>query len=130
MRVLDLSVTDAPGALSDVRHALSRLVGESADGWVLDSALLVVSELVTNANRYGGDGRCQVRVVLEHGRFRIEVIDSSPVRPADVLAPAGADAEGGRGLLVVNALARRWGSGPHRLGKCVWAELPAPTRNP
>ena len=130
MRVFDLSVTDAPGALHDVRHALSRMLGEAVDDQLLDSALLVVSELVTNANRHGGDGRCQLRVALEHGRCRIEVIDSSPFRPVDVPAPVDAESECGRGLLVVSALARRWGSGAHRLGKCVWAELPVATRRP
>ncbi|WP_406285342.1 ATP-binding protein [Streptomyces sp. NBC_00209] len=94
-----------------------------------DTAVLVASELVTNAYRYGTEPGDLISVVLDTDgtRTRIEVHD--PVRRAP-RHRAGADAYDhehtrGRGLFILDALCpKRWGVGDRPLGKFVWAEVP------
>ncbi|CAM5673204.1 MULTISPECIES: SpoIIE family protein phosphatase [Streptomyces] len=91
--------------------------------WGLDEAAftteLMVSELVTNAIRYG---RPPLRLRLIHqGRTLIsEVYDASDTAPH--MRRARIFDEGGRGLLLVAQLADRWGTRHDRIGKTVWAE--------
>src|SRR5688500_8488635 len=70
------------------------------------AAQLVVSELVANAVHHG-DSEVDLRLEVELGRVRIEVTDYGDGVPT-VLSP-GPDADRGRGLCLVEALARRWG---------------------
>ncbi|MFF1490499.1 ATP-binding protein [Streptomyces sp. NPDC058304] len=88
-----------------------------------DDLLLCVSELATNALLHGvPPGRYyRLRLVLFEGLVRVEVADSGGGRPR--VADRDVGAEGGRGLLLVAALAERWGVGPRRPGKVVWCEL-------
>lgn len=90
-------------------------------GLAADDLALVVSELVTNAMRYGTPP-----VELEIGCcehcITVVVADGTPGRPA--AGDPGPDAEGGRGLLLVEKLASQIGVRPHPPGKAVWAELP------
>jgi serine/threonine-protein kinase RsbW len=111
--------------------ALARLeLHKALLGWGLapleDSAVLVLSELLTNAGRHA---RVTPGAEIETwfhpvpGGVRIEVHDASCARPE--LRMTDLDAEGGRGLALVAALADHWGvddreGGP---GKLVWAEL-------
>lgn len=78
-----------------------------------DEATLIVSELVTNATRHG-QSRCRLRLSMAAGRVTIEVHDDGPGRPA--VRPAGADAEGGRGIALVRCLSRRLDVTPHAAG--------------
>jgi anti-sigma regulatory factor (Ser/Thr protein kinase) len=95
-------------------------------GDVADDAELIVSELATNALK-ASQSLPEARPFTlclrsDYTRLIIEVWDHSPLDPRSALA--GGDAEGGRGLLVVEALSARWGS--QRTGyatKVVWAEL-------
>ncbi|MGY0055873.1 SpoIIE family protein phosphatase [Streptomyces sp. LZ34] len=96
--------------------------------WGLDEAVftteLVVSELVTNAIRHAR-GPIQLRLI--HDRNLIcEVSDGSNTAPH--LRRARVFDEGGRGLLLVAQLARRWGTRHSATGKTIWAEqaLPGP----
>lgn len=97
---------------------------------VLDNAELMLSELVTNALRAPAPGDRQVGVrisrSLADGLLRLEVSDAGGGRP-EVREP-GVDETGGRGLLLVAALAHRWGyeTRPAGIGKTVFAELKAP----
>ncbi|MFF5307705.1 SpoIIE family protein phosphatase [Streptomyces massasporeus] len=86
-----------------------------------DAALLVVSELVTNALVHT-DGKVRMDLTLVNNRLRIAIADASPrspVRPTSI----GWEATGGRGILLVEALAATWGTLPVSGGKQVWAEL-------
>ncbi|MFE1837347.1 ATP-binding SpoIIE family protein phosphatase [Streptomyces sviceus] len=80
---------------------------------------LVVSELVTNAVRYG---RPPIRLRLIRDRSLLcEVSDAGGTTPH--LRRARTFDEGGRGLFLVAQLAERWGTRHARQGKTVWAEL-------
>ncbi|MEU9440933.1 SpoIIE family protein phosphatase [Streptomyces sp. NPDC048304] len=108
-----------PSAVSRARSRVSRQLTT----WGLEeldfTAELVVSELVTNAIRYG---RPPIRLRLIHDRTLLcEVSDDSSTTPH--LRRARVFDEGGRGLLLVAQLARHWGTRHARHGKTVWAEL-------
>ncbi|WP_327748521.1 ATP-binding protein [Streptomyces europaeiscabiei] len=109
-----------------------KLVRDALGVWHLDSltdrAALIVSELVTNAVRHTP---CrEIRLIVRRPstrRVRVGVVDRAPAR-LPVLGPADFDGESGRGLLLIDAVADRWGydlrgSGRRSWGKEVWAEL-------
>ncbi len=83
---------------------------------------LVLSELITNAIRYGSE---PIRVRLLHDRTLIcEVSDGSSTSPH--LRYAATMDEGGRGLFLVAQLAERWGTRYTPQGKVIWAEQALP----
>ncbi|MEV5427815.1 SpoIIE family protein phosphatase [Streptomyces sp. NPDC052701] len=84
------------------------------------TAELVVSELVTNAIRYGAPP-IRLRLIHDASTLICEVSDTSPTAPH--LRRAKTWDEGGRGLLLVAQLTRRWGSRYTAEGKTIWAEL-------
>ncbi|MFB1049280.1 ATP-binding protein [Streptomyces chrestomyceticus] len=95
-----------------------------------DSAALIVTELIANAARHTS---CQeIRLTVgwpSAARVRIGVLDREPSR-LPVCGRPEDDAESGRGLVLIDAVADRWsydlcGSGRCPWGKEVWAELAA-----
>lgn len=90
-----------------------------------DAAVLVLSELLTNAGRHArvSPGReIETRFLSVGGGLRIEVHDGSEILPQE--REPDVDACEGRGLLLVNALADAWGiGGRDGPGKVVWAQL-------
>ncbi|MFJ5308652.1 ATP-binding protein [Streptomyces sp. NPDC088350] len=108
------------------RQARLLAVGQLRDwGLPLDPAEHIVAELAANAATHGRvpgrDFRLTLYVV--GGTLRIEVTDTCGDRPPLPQHPA-ADAESGRGLLLVEALADRWGVAREpRPRKTIWAEL-------
>lgn len=116
-----------PAAREFTRVALADwgVTGERAD-----NLLLCVSELTTNALVHGvppGRGFL-LRAIPYENAVRVEVHDSGDGAPA--VPPATQDAEGGRGLLLVAALADKWGVGERDPGKVVWCELGTARRAP
>ncbi|MFI6356325.1 SpoIIE family protein phosphatase [Streptomyces sp. NPDC050743] len=108
-----------PVAVSRARSSVS----EQLTAWGLEdldfTAELVVSELVTNAIRYG---QPPIRLrLINDSTLLCEVSDDSSTTPH--LRRARVFDEGGRGLLLVAQVARRWGTRHARRGKTVWAEL-------
>ncbi|GGT69400.1 hypothetical protein GCM10010256_29710 [Streptomyces coeruleorubidus] len=100
-----------------------RLARRALQRWGLeelsDSVELLVSEVVTNAVRYAS--RPVTLRLLRTDVLRCEVGDDVPQLPR--LRQARATDEGGRGLYLVNRLARRWGATRLSTGKVVWFEL-------
>ncbi|MFF7971512.1 SpoIIE family protein phosphatase [Streptomyces sp. NPDC007905] len=99
------------------------LVGDRLLEWGLpqavETAQLLVSEVVTNAVRHGGGGRVGLRVVRTDALL-FEVTDDEPGLPA--MLGAGPYDESGRGLRVVTRLAREWGASATGHRKTVWFE--------
>ncbi|MGW2523439.1 SpoIIE family protein phosphatase [Streptomyces sp. NPDC001617] len=121
-QVATWDITPDPERVAAARQAAT----EQLSAWGLDEAAfvteLVVSELVTNAIRYGAP---PVRLRLIRDRTLIcEVSDGSSTSPH--LRRAHAFDEGGRGLLLVAQLTQRWGSRQTARGKTIWAEQPLP----
>jgi anti-sigma regulatory factor (Ser/Thr protein kinase) len=123
MLLLDTGIEARPSNIAPLR----RVVTDTLRAWdvpsVIDDIVLIVSELVTNAVRYDGP-RVALRVQLRDGVLRVVVHDGGSAPDADLYAED--NSEGGRGLQIVEALARSWGVQPVPNGKNVWAELDVP----
>lgn len=88
-----------------------------------DAGALLTSEVVSNAVRHAaGVLAVQLDLRLVDGVVRVAVEDPATAQPT--LRNAGAEEMGGRGLMLVDALAARWGSRPTERGKVVWFEFP------
>jgi hypothetical protein len=113
------------GGVGTVRTA-RRYVARTLDAWNLshlsETACLLTSELAANAVSHVG-GTYRLVVEWQASQLRIEVIDRSPLLPR--ASPAAVDRDGGKGLLLVQALAAGWGTQPVGEGKSVWFALPA-----
>ncbi|MFE9621455.1 SpoIIE family protein phosphatase [Streptomyces sp. NPDC006527] len=103
---------------------IRKQVVEQLERWRLTetsfTAELVVSELVTNAIRYGARP-IRLRLIHDATTLICEVSDASHTAPH--LRRAKTWDEGGRGLLLVAQLTQRWGSRHTAEGKTIWAEL-------
>ncbi|MFE2925023.1 SpoIIE family protein phosphatase [Streptomyces goshikiensis] len=111
-----------PNAVLHARRFTARTLRSWGVVEELDAALLVVSELVTNAIAHT-QGEVGMDLTLSADRLRIAVNDvspRSPVKPSWV----SWESTGGRGLLIVEATTTAWGSVPLSGGKQVWAEIP------
>ncbi|MGK5530806.1 ATP-binding protein [Streptomyces sp. URMC 129] len=129
-----VTVRPADAAVPRVRHAVRDLVlsrRAPLSGDLLQGALLIVSELVTNAVRHAAPFTPEigVEVVMGERFLRVAVEDGHPRRPKALQPHPEQERPGGRGLLLVKAIAREAGgdcgveptpSG----GKAVWATLP------
>ncbi|QNE26001.1 ATP-binding protein [Streptomyces sp. INR7] len=115
-----------PRSRQTVRPA-RQFAAETLHAWGVtcrhDDVLLCVSELATNALLHGvppGRGY-RLRMLRYEGTVRVEVHDSGSGRPR--IAGRDPGAEGGRGLLLVAAVADRWGAVARLPGKAVWCEF-------
>ncbi|GAA0683011.1 SpoIIE family protein phosphatase [Kitasatospora atroaurantiaca] len=112
-----------PALVADARNLAARQLAVWGLGEAAFVTELVVSELVTNAIRYG---RTPIQLRLIRDRALIcEVSDASNTAPH--LRRARKFDEGGRGLLLVAQLTQRWGTRQSAVGKTIWAEQPLPT---
>ncbi|MFD9726676.1 SpoIIE family protein phosphatase [Streptomyces sp. NPDC059072] len=120
-RIASWELPAEPAAAARARH----LAEATLTGWGLEelafTAELVVSELVTNAYRYGGGGPVTLRLIRDRSLI-CEVSDGSSTAPH--LRRARTTDEGGRGLFLVAQLTERWGTRYTRDGKTVWTEFP------
>ncbi|MEU6095155.1 SpoIIE family protein phosphatase [Streptomyces sp. NPDC047079] len=121
-RIADWDVPLDPAAVARMREAVS----EKLDEWGLTEIgflmELVLSELITNAIRYGSE---PIHVRLIRDRTLIcEVADGSSTSPH--LRYAATTDEGGRGLFLVSQMTERWGTRYTPQGKVIWAEQALP----
>jgi anti-sigma regulatory factor (Ser/Thr protein kinase) len=132
MRGTELTLASLPDAPSCGRLLVRRYLSAWGIAHMIDEAQLVMSELLTNAVKASAEfTTIQIRLAVLTGGMSllIEVRDCNPEPP--VLKDASGDNEGGRGLMIVDALCERWGCyHPAHGSKAVWAELliPLPTR--
>ena len=119
---VDETIDATPEGPGTARRAVEALA-PAIDTGVLRDAQLLVSELVTNSIKHSRcDDPVRLRVWTRSSGLKVEVADGgcgfeagSPVGPRD-------DAEGGRGLLILETLADRWGV-EHDARTRVWFEL-------
>lgn len=129
-RVAERDVPSDPAAVADIRAWSTATLDEWGLGELSFATELALSELVTNAIRYGSE---PVRVRLLRDRSLIlEVSDGSNTSPH--LTYAASTDEGGRGLFLVAQLTVQWGTRYTPHGKIIWAEqafpAPVPTLTP
>jgi GAF domain-containing protein/anti-sigma regulatory factor (Ser/Thr protein kinase) len=124
---LEMVLSSQPTSASSARSALRGLLEPFRLD--VDAALLLLSELVGNAVTYAGESEIVVRARVADGRLRVEVMDSGAGVPPQPVAPP-LEAEGGRGLMLVEALADRWGADVTAEGKTLWFEIAAVAGTP
>lgn len=117
-----LTVPSLPASIASVRRFAVAACRTSGLVDLCDTLALLVSEVATNALVHGS-GEVQVRVHATDSGLRVEVQDDSPTMPSR--RRAGPLEEGGRGLALVDTLARGWGVQALPVGKVVWFELGA-----
>ena len=115
-----------PRTPAEARHR----VAEGCRLWrvpmlVADDLTLIVSELATNAVTHTTSSEIEVSLYLTGEQVCVVVTDQSAYRTLSA-REAGADAEGGRGLVLVEALATRWESFPTACGTAVRAHIDLP----
>jgi serine/threonine-protein kinase RsbW len=119
-----------PRSVATARGELLNALAHWGLGEISDSAAVVLSELLTNAQRHAcasPEGKIETRFLRTGDRLRIEVHDGSEERPVPRLA--GVEALDGRGLFLVAVLADSWDVLPREdIGKIVWAEWAVPPR--
>ena len=125
--------TESPGysqalpGLEESAEVARQLVHKALEAWSLghlsDSGVLLVTELVANAVKHTNTRSITVLVCRPSARFvRIGVIDQARVIP-EMVKPGADLLTSGRGLLLIDGLADRWGTDMYSWGKQVWAEL-------
>ena len=139
-----LLVPAEPVSVSVARRFVTQLLAEaSCDCSLAENAELMLSELVTNAVRFQRDGAIEISAVLRGPALRVSVTDDSgevpmPRRSGASSNPAAgpsidaytSHAASGRGLLLLERLATRWGWAPLEVGKVVWFEAVCVCRAP
>jgi diguanylate cyclase (GGDEF)-like protein len=109
---------DAPG---HARAALARLDGQT-DEDVLERAVLLMSELVTNSVKHAGTAEIRVDIWPTAGSITVVVTDDGPGFVPVAQPAAIADQDGGFGLPLLDTLSEAWGSGSDREA-WVWFEV-------
>ncbi|UNZ21552.1 SpoIIE family protein phosphatase [Streptomyces sp. 891-h] len=121
-QIAEWDVESDPAAVHRVRAAVSARLVEWGLESLADTTELILSELITNAMRYGVG---PIKVRLLHDRMlTCEVYDRSLTSPH--LRYAATMDEGGRGLFLVAQLTARWGTRYTEDGKVIWAEQAVP----
>ncbi|MEW1902043.1 SpoIIE family protein phosphatase [Streptomyces sp. NPDC086147] len=116
-----------PERIAEAREQVRQLLHDWADGDQLDSAVLMVSEMVTNVLVHtDGDALLVAEVACDGAsrRLRVEVSDTSDELPHR--RRPGEMASSGRGLVLMEMLAHAWGVDPRGEGKSIWFELNEP----
>ena len=119
-RTVSAQLPDAPGSARLARGFITDTLTSWECGNVVDTVVLLTSELVTNAVLHART-MVTVTVSLDARRLRVEVCDRSRTLPR--MRPYGVDDATGRGLPMIGAYAAAWGADPRPDGKCVWFEI-------
>ena len=118
---LDLTLAPEPKSVAKARSEVVAALGGRLDEVHLDTVRLLISELVTNAVRHGGDSKPVTLHASWNSHLRIEVMDRGHgFAPKPRSGPT--DEPGGYGLFLVGTLADRWGVDTDEC-TTVWFEL-------
>lgn len=117
---LRLDVECGPGGPAQARRAVAECTSRLGLEEAGEDVLLLVSEMVTNAVRHGAPP-VRLEVTADDDRVRVAVDDGDP-RPPSARA-VDTDAEGGRGMVLVDLLSQEHGVLPQPPGKSVWASV-------
>jgi anti-sigma regulatory factor (Ser/Thr protein kinase) len=117
-----LELEARPQSAADARRAVASLLGASDLDELVDTAVLLTSEVVTNAILHARSN-VVVIIVVTPPIVRVEVSDDAERYPE--MRRADEEATSGRGMTLVDALASAWGVQPANGGKCVWFEVAA-----
>ena len=121
LRVCRVRLTSSPAAAGEAR----RQVRAAIRAWDIlveeDIAVLLTSELVTNAIGHEAGESITLAVTCSFGQLRVDVHDTSRALP--MLVDAAVDAETGRGLMLVTTLSAEWGFYRTPAGKAVYFTL-------
>jgi anti-sigma regulatory factor (Ser/Thr protein kinase) len=122
-REIRMSLNTTASAPHAARRAVEQCVGADAPPGFLQDAMLLTSELVTNAVTHT-QGSSELRAYYDtlSGQLRVEVSDKSSTVPR-IRDDDPSTSFGGRGLRIVDAVAARWGTSLLPSGKSVWFEL-------
>ncbi|MFE9608103.1 SpoIIE family protein phosphatase [Streptomyces sp. NPDC006012] len=113
-----------PERIAEARQLLRALLHDWASADQVDSAVLLISETVTNVLLHTDTDAlllAEISGAPGRRRLRVEVTDSGDALPRRRCP--GELACGGRGLVLIEGLADAWGVDPRGKGKCVWFEL-------
>lgn len=102
------------------RYVADRCSGAATPEDLCDTAVLLVSEIVTNAFAHGRS-QARVTVAASPERILVEVSDDNSRHPR--MVEQDPDALDGRGLSIIDLLSSRWGVRDESIGKTVWFEL-------
>ena len=114
-----------PSSVGEARRLVRRALNQAGREDLLETAELLVSELVTNALVHAGTP-IDVALTVEDGGLRVEISDGSPHAPAR--RSYGPTAGTGRGLMLLEQMVREWGVELRERGKTVWFHLVAGDR--
>jgi anti-sigma regulatory factor (Ser/Thr protein kinase) len=123
---------DLPGGADAPAAVRAALATQDQLGWIMGDAMLVASELVTNAVLHSGCSEAHVLHVtatVRDGRVRICVEDPGAADGSVSPLHISEFSDGGVGLLIVDRLVERWGA-ERDGGYRVWAELALPSADP
>lgn len=117
-----------PGAaeeVPDARHYVRRLLTRNGNPSIAGDAELLTCECVSNAIRFtrsgATGGRVAVKLLGRDDVLRVEVLDQGSASVPRLRGrPDSADAESGRGLHLISALAQEWGTMPYGPGTLTW----------
>jgi anti-sigma regulatory factor (Ser/Thr protein kinase) len=125
MLELRATLSAEPEQVAEARRLVAGYLHDAGDNDG-DVAVLLVSELVTNAILHGR-APLELRAHSEGSALRVEVADQDPTSPPMLNGDENLTEPGGRGLQLVDTLADRWGwsASDDGSGKVVWFELDA-----
>jgi anti-sigma regulatory factor (Ser/Thr protein kinase) len=121
LHVCRVRLTTGPAAAAEARGQVRAAIR----AWEIpvdpDVAVLLASELVTNAIGHEPGDTIMLAITCSYGQLRVDVYDTSRTLP--VLVDAPVDAEAGRGLMLVATLSATWGMYRTPAGKAVYFTL-------
>ncbi len=120
--VASVRLPPEPASVAVARRFVAQALGEIGRPAAVEVAVLLTSELVTNAVIHAGTP-VDVLVRNLHGSVKIEVFDAGKQNP--VVVDGVLVSRSGKGLRIVSALSEAWGVDPGRDGKTVWFRCPA-----